>query len=402
VDPISLMVAFATAFGLISADAVLHADSVSVSLYMPDDLAKGTARSDVIEDMFIAKLQKISDVNSYFGRPKIQSSRARTIGGVLARTLKVEDFASAIQHQFGMKTASILGSFSKDEKDKMQLVAMVRDPDEPPYSLIVKRDGYEPMPKMMERAAEQVMEHLAPYITSVYLLQEGDRIHDFTEVDDLIARELVHYASKTYDKERATILNMAGIVALHKNNMVEAANLFEEADKADPQLVIPRLNRAFVMLASDHENEVEAYIKPAMEAARYQNAYTLLAAGDMIRAGAFMSAGKFDQAEAALNDAEYWDPSSALVPALHADIRAERGDPVAAMKYKAKSLANIDKFETYPELASFYYHISWRKGEPLKVNDLRADTAKATLPASTLNRPSADGGKPAADAPKPH
>jgi tetratricopeptide (TPR) repeat protein len=400
-DPVSLMVAFVTAFGVISADAVLHADSVSVSLYMPDDLAKGTARSDVIEDMFIAKLQKISDVNSYFGRPKIQSSRAKTLGGVLARTLKVEDFASAIQHQFGMKTASILGSFSKDEKEKLQLVAMVRDPDEPPYSMIVKRDGYEPMPAMLERAAEQVMEHLAPYITSVYLLQEGDLAHDYSMVDDLISRELVHYASKTYDKERASILNMAGIVALHKNNLVDAATFFEESDKTDPDLVIPRINRAFVMLVTDHEKEVEAYIKPAMEKARYQNAYTLLAAGDLIKAGAHMSAHRFDLAETALDDAEYWDPSSALVQALRADVRAERGDPMGAMKYKAKALANIDKFETYPELASFYYHISWRKGEALRVNDLRADTAKTIMP-STLTKPTAEAGKPAADAAKPH
>ena len=43
-DPISLLAAFVTAFGIMSADAVLHSDSVSVNLYMSDDLSKGTAQ----------------------------------------------------------------------------------------------------------------------------------------------------------------------------------------------------------------------------------------------------------------------------------------------------------------------------------------------------------------------
>lgn len=390
-DPVSLMAAFLTAFGILSADAVLHADSVTVSLYMPDDLAKGSARGDVLEDMFIAKMQTIGDVKSYFGKPNVKSNKAKTIGSVLAKTMKVEDFASAIQHTFGMKTASVLGSFAKDDKDgSLQLVAMVRDPDEPPYPLLIKRQSYEPMSAMMERAAEQVMEHLAPYITTVYLLQEADRSHDYSQVDDLIKRELAMYAAQQFNKERASILNIAGITAMHKNDLNEAARLFEESDKADPDLLLPRLNRAFVMLATDHDKEVEPYLKPTMEAARYQRAYTLLAAGDMIRAGAFMSAKRFDLAEAALNDAEYWDPSSAIVQALHADVRFERGDPVGAQKYKAKALTNLDHFETYPELASLYYKVSWRKGETLQRNDLRQQQVEALMPATTVTKVSTD------------
>lgn len=394
-DPISLLAALATAFGIMSADAVMHADSVNVSLYVPDDIAKTTARGDVMEDMFISRMQEISDVKSYFGRPNVQSNRARTLGVVLARALKVEDFAAAVQHTFGMKTASVLGSFSKDDKEgKIQLVAMVRDPDEPPFPLVIKRGDGEPITNMVGRAAQEVMEHLAPYITTLYLLQKGDESHDYTQVDDLIGRELVAYASKSHAKERASILNVAGIVALHKGNLPEAARLFEESDKADPDLLIPRVNRAFVMLATDHETEVESYLKPTIDAARYQRAYMLLAAADLIRAGAHMSARKFDLAEAALDDAEYWDPTSSVVPALRAEVKQERGDVVGAMKYKAKASANLDNFETFPELAGLYYHISWRKGEPLRRNELKQEMARAILTSSSL------AAKPAAEAQK--
>jgi tetratricopeptide (TPR) repeat protein len=330
-------------------------------------------------------MQEICDVDSYFGRPNVQSNRAKTLGSVLAKTLKVEDFAAAIQHTFGMKTASVLGSFAKDEKEgTLQLVAMVRDPDQPPFSLIVKRDSYEPMPEMMGRAAQQVMEHLAPYITSVYLLKQGDLKHDYTLLDQLIAKELVSYASKSHYKERASILNIAGIAALHKQDMKEAARLFEEADKADPDLLIPRINRAFVMLATDHESEIEDYIKPTMDAAKFKRSHMILAAGDLIRAGAHMSAGNFDSAEAALEDAEYWDPTSAVVQSLHADISAERGDTMRAEMFKAKANVYMDNFETYPELAGLYYHISWRKGEALKRNDLRQQQAASVLASSTV------------------
>lgn len=115
----------------------------------------------------------------------------------------------------------------------------------------------------------------------------------------------------------------------------------------------------------------------------------LLAACDLIRAGAFMSEGRFEQAEAALDDAEYWDPTSAVVPSLHADIRQERKDAVGAPTYRAKAAANLDNFETYPELAALYYHISWRKGEPLRRNDLRNEVARAVLPPSTLTKTAA-------------
>lgn len=325
-DPISLAVAFMAAFGIISTDAVLHADSVAVSLYMSDDLSKGTARGDVMEDMFIAKMQEIGDTKSYFGSPSVRSTKAKTMGAVLAKTLKLEDMTAAVQHTFGMKTATVNGSFAKDEKEgKLQLVAMVRDPDEPPFPVIVKRKDGESLPDMMGRAAQEVMEHLAPYVTVVYTLQNADRQHDYTEVDELIARELKTYASKTYYRERASILNMAGIVALHKQKPDEAARLFEEADQTDPALLFPRVNRAFVMLVKDDEKSVETYLKPAMESARYQRAYTLLAAGDLVRAGAFMATGRYDQAITALDDAEYWDPTSALVPSLRAELCTERG-----------------------------------------------------------------------------
>ncbi|MCW2249387.1 tetratricopeptide (TPR) repeat protein [Azospirillum fermentarium] len=393
-DPISLLAAFLAAFGIISTDAVLHADSVSVSLYMSDELSKGTAKGEIIEDMFIAKMQEIGDVKSYFGSPSVRSNKSKTIGAVLAKTMKLEDMTAAIQHTFGMKTAAVNGSFAKDEKEgKLQLVAMVRDPDEPPFPLVIKRDNNESLPDMMGRAAQQVMEHLAPYITLVYLLQDADHKHDYAQVDDLIARELAAYASSAYYKERAGILNIAGIVALHKQNLPEAARLFEEADQTDPSLLIPRLNRAFVMLAADEEKGVDGYLKPTMDSARYQRSYTLLAAGDMIRAGALMSAGKFDQAAAALDDAEYWDPTSAAVPSLRAEICAERGDVTCVQKYKAKARSNLDNFETYPELASLYYHISWRKGEPLRPNDLRHEMSKPQLAPAKPVKVSAETGK---------
>lgn len=395
-DPISIIAACLAAFGIISTDAVLHADSVAVNLYMSDELSKGTAKGEVIEDMFIAKMQEIGDVKSYFGKPNVRSSKSKTMGAVLAKTLKLEDLTSAVQHTLGMKTAAVNGSFAKDDKEgQLQLVAMVRDPDEPPFPLVIKREKNESLPDMMGRAAQQVMEHLAPYVTLVYMLQDADRKHDYAQLEELIARELKAYASATYYRERASVLNLAGIVALHKQDLPEAIRLFDEADQTDPALLIPRLNRAFVMLVQDEEKGVEAYLKPTMDAARYQRAYTLLAAGDLIRAGAFMSAKQYDKAIAALDDAEYWDPSSSLVPSLRAELCVEKADAVCVQKYKAKARANLDSFETYPELAGLYYKISWRKGEPLRPNDLRQDLGKSQTVAAKPYKVSADTAAPA-------
>lgn len=101
-------------------------------------------------------------------------------------------------------------------------------------------------------------------------------------------------------------------------------------------------------------------------------------------------ARQYDKAIAALDDAEYWDPSSSLVPSLRAELCVENADAVCVQKYKAKARANLDSFETYPELAWLYYKISWRKGEPLRPNDLCQDLGKSQTVAAKPYKVSAD------------
>jgi len=367
-DPLTLLTAFMAAFGVISADAVLHSDTVHVHIALPADVARSLPKDEVLEEVFIANMEEMVQTKSYFGKPSIQSGRAKTIGSVLAQALKVEDLATAIQHQFGMKVASVNASFTNDG-GKLQLMAVISDIDEPPFTQVIRRETDEPLKDMLSRSAEGIMEHLAPYLTAVYLLNEGDRTGRYDKADRLIAAMLQQYASSAFRKERASALNLAGIVALHKNDIQGAEQDFIAANEADPDLLIPQINRAFVMLVTDHEQAALDLLDPVLTAARAKKDYTLLAAAEMTRAAVYMADSRVDYAEVALENATYWDPTSSLVPGLWAEIEQVKGDETKAAALRDRARDNLDSFETYPELASLYFRLSWKKGEPLTRND---------------------------------
>ena len=369
-DPTTVLTAFLAAFGILSADAVLHSDTVNVHISLPADVARTLPKDEVLEEVFISGMEEIVETKSYFGTPSIQSGHAKTVGSVLAHALKIEDFAAAIQHQFGMKVATVNASFTHDG-GKLRLMSVVTDIDEPPFTQVITRETDEPLKDMLTRAAEDTMEHLAPYLSAVYLLNEGDRSGTYDKVDRLIAAMLKQYASSKFRKERASALNLAGIVALHRNDLEGAEKNFIAANDADPELLIPQINRAFLMLVTDHEQAALEVLDPVLVAARSRKEYVLLAAAEMTRAAAYMALNHLADAATALENAGYWDPTSSLVPALGAEVERLRGDQAKAAVLRARAADNLDDFETYPELASLYFKLSWKKGEPLVRNEVR-------------------------------
>ena len=366
-----LLTAFAAALGVITTDAVLHSDTVNIHIAVPADLAKTLPKDEVLEEIYIADMEKIVETKNYFGTPEIKSSHAKTIGSVLAKALKVEDFAAAIQHQFGMKVASVNASLAVDN-GKQQFVAVVSDIDEPPFILIINRENNDSLRDVLLKAAVNTMEHLSPYLTAVYYINDSDKSGDYQKADQLLAGMLVQYASSAYKKERAGTLNLAGIVALHKNDIEGSEKLFEAANDADPDLIIPQINRAFVMLLTDRDQQALEVLTPALEALKSKRDATLLAAAEMTRAAAYIALNRLDYAEISLNNAAYWDPTSALVPGLAAGLEHLKGNDAQAAVLRRKATDNLDNFETYPELASLYFKLSWKKGEPLIKNDVKA------------------------------
>jgi len=63
------------------------------------------------------------------------------------------------------------------------------------------------------------------------------------------------------------------------------------------------------------------------------------------------------------------------VPTLLAEIEDLRGNVQQAAEQRLRARDHLDGFETYPELASLYYKLTWRRGEPLTRNELRGLTS---------------------------
>ena len=94
-DPTTLLSAFAAALGILSAEAVLYSDTVNVHLSASTEMARVLPKEEVLEEMMTSSMAEIVATRSIFGSPSVQSGRVKTIGSVLARSLKLEDFAAA-------------------------------------------------------------------------------------------------------------------------------------------------------------------------------------------------------------------------------------------------------------------------------------------------------------------
>jgi hypothetical protein len=56
---------------------------------------------------------------------------------------------------------------------------------------------------------------------------------------------------------------------------------------------------------------------------------------------------------------------------LWAELKDLIGDHAAAERYRREAMINTTIFENYSEVATLYFHLSWRDDEPVVLNQFR-------------------------------
>src|SRR5579864_4114932 len=95
--------ALLVALGILGADAVMNSNSVLVEVATPPKMDQITIDRDTIEEEFDNELFAIASVASIIEPPEIHASRDEGLGVAIARELKLQDVAYALQSEIGYK-----------------------------------------------------------------------------------------------------------------------------------------------------------------------------------------------------------------------------------------------------------------------------------------------------------
>jgi tetratricopeptide (TPR) repeat protein len=362
-DLATLAAAVMVAIGLLGTDAVLYSSSVQVEVASPPEIASIKVDRATLELEFTAKLNEIADTGSVVHPPDIRSSGAQGIGMALAEAANVKSVAFALQSALGYHPDRLrFALYVEDGKLRGVVNGSSHMTGEFHNVIIPAKD--ETLLAFVQRSALWGASQLAPYSTSLYLLQQHAADKDFTDVVALAqhAKSLLPATPRSFD--RALFDNVLGLVALFKNDKQGARDSFDAAMLSDPTNPVPFLNAAFTDLEFDEyqyaANRMEQLIRLAPPANN-----VLLSTAYFTWGAALMGLKDLTAADRMLAEAARINPENSTALQLWSEEKALEGDKAAAARLAREALAQTATAENYAEVAALYFHLSWGDNEPV-------------------------------------
>jgi tetratricopeptide (TPR) repeat protein len=362
-DPTTLFAAVLVAIGLLGTDAVLYSGSVQVSVAAPPEIKGMSIDKATLEVEFDAKLNAIAQTASVIRPPDIRSSSEQGVGMALAEAANVQNVAFALQSSLGFNPDRLrMSLFTADGK----MAALVSG-----YShltagfrtvLVPEKD--EQLLAFVQRCALWGASQLAPYSTTLYLLQQHADDKNFTDVVALAehAKSLLPPTPRSFD--RALFDNALGLVALFKNDKQGARDAFDRAMRADPTDAVPFLNAAFTDLEFDENQRAADRMSQLIRLAPPSNK-VLLSTAYATWGAALMGLQDLKTADHLLAEAVRINPESSTALHLWSEEKGLAGDKVAAARLETEADQQQSTFENYAEVAALYFHLSWENGKPM-------------------------------------
>ena len=110
--------------GLVTSEAVLNANTLSVAISVPPRVEEIGFTRQTAEEIFAAEVKRIVDAPSTISRPSMRISSRKTVVGVLSDSLQLRGLTTAIQDMFGQETLRVSGSLLQ-EGERYRLVLTV-------------------------------------------------------------------------------------------------------------------------------------------------------------------------------------------------------------------------------------------------------------------------------------
>ncbi len=372
-DPISIVTAIAMIFGLLTADAVVNAETVAVQIDVPAAVARTGYTEDVAERIFVHELETINQTRSLLQSQSMRSARQPTIVGVIASSLRLDNFTVALQDLLGLDRTRITGAIvTSAPGERERLLINSSSAYSGAFSLDLSEKG--DTERLLRQAAHDTMERVHPYRSALFHFNQisASGGKDYSTVVQLAERELSRPLRAELLEERSFLQNLLGIVALLNNDFAEAERRFRLSFDWNPGFAVGRINLAFIHVERDRYQEAIDLLTPLIAGGLRQRlsinsrrSASLQEAILNTLGTALWALGDLDGAEAAYKRATREHPSSAGAYSYWARLLRERGDEQAAVEKEKIARVNALTFENYPEIANLYFWMSPRDNQPL-------------------------------------
>lgn len=221
--------------GLMTSEAILNADTLSVAISVPPRVAEVGFTRQTAEEIFAAEVKRIVNAPSTISRPSMRISSKKSVVGVLSEALQLGGLTTAIQDLFGQDTVRVTGALLK-ETENYRLVLTVSDRDSIPIQLDIRREDNDVV-AVLRDGATATFERVAPYRVALgrFLAGiKGDQVQlARSRIDTRNA--LQQPVQRGRESEWAGLNTLDALHHLMANNTREAGAAFRRA-YADPNI----------------------------------------------------------------------------------------------------------------------------------------------------------------------
>ncbi len=319
-DPTTLLYAVVVALGLLGGDAVMYSGSVLVDVAPPPKMDSISIDKTTLNAEFEDRLNDIADTVSVVGPPEIRSGAEQGLGMALAEAAGVQTVAAALQGSIGYNPDRLRFALYSEGGELRGLVSGSSHLTKSFRNVLIPNKG-ETLFAFVQRCALWGASQIAPYTTTLWLLEKHSADQDFTDVVALAehSKALLPPTPRSFD--RSLFDNVLGLVALFKNDKQAAREAFDRAIRSDPTNPVPFLNAAFTDLQFDDNQRAAERMAQLIRLAPPANK-ALLATAYTTWGAALMGAKDYRNADILLAKSAQINPESATTLHLWSEERA--------------------------------------------------------------------------------
>jgi tetratricopeptide (TPR) repeat protein len=365
-DLTTLLGAIVLALGLIGADTIRHAGSIVVEVSPIPQISGEVIDHATLETEFDEQLYAIAGVASVIEPPEIRTSQDQGLGMALAQAANAKEFAYALQTAVGYAPDRLRLSLYLEHGELRGLVAG-RTHSVGTFRQAIAPYKDEHILAFVRRCAVWSASQIAPYATALYLMQKHSSDKDFTDVLALIDHAKAQLPPTPVSFDRAAFDNLLGIVLLFQNKAAEAQDAFDRAIDEYPANPVSAINAAFADLQLDKNQQADDRMRQFVTEKPPENKI-LLATAYMTWAAAEMGLHHLDEADRLLALAVQTNPINSSAYELWAELKELEGDHPAAERNRHQAALNSATFENYGEIATLYFHLSWKNNEAVTLS----------------------------------
>lgn len=363
-DITTIVVLAALGLGLVGADAAFSANTFGIQINVPPEIESRGINSQIAEDVFTAEVMRIAQIPSLLAPPAVRSTSERTIVGTIAKAVNLDDLTFAVQKALGMNPVRLTGALMPGEA-KPRFFLSASSQTTGAFMIDIRSESGDYI-ELVRRGAQLALERAGPYRAALFhFIAAAENKEDFTTAEAVAMRELAEPVRPDTIVRRAYIHNLLGIIALMRNNPVEAERQFREVIARDSSLAIGHLNLAFVQIHRDKYAEAIQSIRQIFEPRPLTKVPQIVTAAETTWGVAAWAQGRHVEAEALFERAvtSYWGTTAAYE--YWAAMLDELGRKQEAEAKRRLAIANLPFFENFPEVAMLYFNLDHRDNQPL-------------------------------------